>query len=198
MSTNWYFECHSHDPVIRSDGEFTQHTNDEHYKMAIQLANSRPLDFQLDGAIFKDNVSQHYGRNMISFLLQHPNCDLKIVNEYGKREDIPPTPMTVGMLMNRLSTMDPDTELVIYSQRGSGVLRAGGVIDPDSVDIIEEDDKGATVFSKPENVDWTEEAIRVDGRTKCEICGLTYKNHKSVTKHVPTLVRGCDGKLLKT
>lgn len=148
MSTWWYFECHSHDPIIRAQGEFTQHTDDEHYKLALELANSRPVEVDLDTAIFKDDSAEHYGRNMIWFLQQHPNCDLKIIDEYGNRKDIPPTPMTVRMLMNRLSELDSDLEVSIFSQKGTGVLRAGELTDPDSIDIIEEDDKGRAIFSR--------------------------------------------------
>lgn len=47
--------------------------------------------------------------------------------------------------------------------------------------------------------DWTDqEAFRASGAVICEVCGREYWKHAQVAKaEVPTLVRACDGRLLK-
>lgn len=45
---------------------------------------------------------------------------------------------------------------------------------------------------------WDEECIRAGGEVICEICRRPYWRHRQVAKkEVPTLVRACDGRLLK-
>lgn len=45
---------------------------------------------------------------------------------------------------------------------------------------------------------WEEPAIRASGEVICEVCGKPYWRHEQVAKaEVPTLVRACDGRLLK-
>ena len=45
---------------------------------------------------------------------------------------------------------------------------------------------------------WDEGAFRASGEVICIECGKEYWKHPQVAKdEVPTLVRGCDGKLLK-
>lgn len=44
---------------------------------------------------------------------------------------------------------------------------------------------------------WDEECVRASGEVICEECGKPYWKHAQVTKEVPTLVRACDGRLLK-
>lgn len=45
---------------------------------------------------------------------------------------------------------------------------------------------------------WEEESFRASGEVICEECGKEYWRHPQVAKaEVPTLVRACDGKLLK-
>jgi hypothetical protein len=48
-------------------------------------------------------------------------------------------------------------------------------------------------------VSWEdEEAFRASGEVICEVCRLAYWKHPQVAKEeVPTLVRACDGRLLK-
>ena len=44
---------------------------------------------------------------------------------------------------------------------------------------------------------WDEVCIRVSGEMECEECGRPYWRHPRVTDEVPTLMRACDGRLLK-
>ena len=87
MSTYWYLECLDHDPPIISDMEFTQHTNDDAFRAAIDLANSRPIgskDFT-----YNDSLRDYFDGNARRFLIQHPSCRLGLVNEYDKRQPLP-------------------------------------------------------------------------------------------------------------
>ena len=78
MSTYWYFECNSHTPALRSDDDFTQHTEDAAWKRALELARSRPLPMDSDGNDF-------VRPGVVWFLNAHPNCELSVVSEYGER-----------------------------------------------------------------------------------------------------------------
>lgn len=99
MSTYWYFECVSHDPPLRSGGEFTQHTDDSAFRTALTLAAARPLP--------EEGVWPEVGffeRQARSFLQQHPACRLGIVSEYGERREVvgadcstPSVPATDGV-----------------------------------------------------------------------------------------------------
>jgi hypothetical protein len=45
---------------------------------------------------------------------------------------------------------------------------------------------------------WEEECFRAGGEVICDICGKKYWKHPQPAKEeVPTLVRACDGRLLK-
>lgn len=45
---------------------------------------------------------------------------------------------------------------------------------------------------------WEEECFRAGGEAVCESCALPYWKHPQVAKEeAPTLVRACDGRLLK-
>lgn len=83
MSTYWYFECLSHDPPLVSDDEFTQHTDDSHFRHAIDMANNRPVGEWVDES---DDPSRNYfDSNARRFLRGHPTCALGLFNEYGHR-----------------------------------------------------------------------------------------------------------------
>lgn len=92
MSTYWYFECVSHDPVLTSDDEFTQHTNDVAFHLALELAAQRPLDNPPEEWWHDDELwySAYFERNARRFLQLHPACDLGLVNEYGERRPLSP------------------------------------------------------------------------------------------------------------
>ena len=45
---------------------------------------------------------------------------------------------------------------------------------------------------------WDEPCTRASGEVVCEVCGRAYWRHPQVAKEeCPTLVRACDGRLLK-
>lgn len=98
MSTYWYFECLSHDPPLRSDGEFTQHTEDEHYVHALELAAQRPLERPDDDWWYADENWHpfYYERQARWFLQSHPACALGLVNEYGDRRPLTPPARSTG------------------------------------------------------------------------------------------------------
>jgi hypothetical protein len=51
---------------------------------------------------------------------------------------------------------------------------------------------------RPDTEGWQdEECIRLSGEQECEICLLPFWKHPRVAKDAPTLVRACDGRLLK-
>lgn len=89
MSTYWYFECLSHDPPLRSDNEFTQHTDDEAFKRGLDLAAERALiqsALKLIGA--RVSVDDYFTNNALGFLRQHATCDVGAVDEYGERRGV--------------------------------------------------------------------------------------------------------------
>lgn len=87
MSTWYYFECLDHTPAIKSEGEFTQHTDDSYYKRGIELAMSRPLERKDDE--YDGSMTGHFETNARHFLIQHPTCNLGIIDEYGRRSSLP-------------------------------------------------------------------------------------------------------------
>ena len=92
MSTYWYFECLDHTPSIRSDSEFTQHTEDVYFDHAIDLALSRPL-VELE-TILATGTTRYFDANAREFLKRHPMCKLELVNEYGERRILPTSKFT--------------------------------------------------------------------------------------------------------
>lgn len=93
MSTYWYFECLGHEPTLSSAGEFTQHTDDRHFRAAIDLARNRPVALGDDDDQADDPLG-FFERNARSFLVQHPVCPLGLVNEYDEHRALPSTPST--------------------------------------------------------------------------------------------------------
>jgi len=100
MSTYWYFECLDHDPPLRSEDEFTQHTDDEWFRQAVAMASNRPvediddgywrmLSVRFGGMDSEEDMSRAYFTgNARRFLLRHPHCRLGLVNEYGERREL--------------------------------------------------------------------------------------------------------------
>jgi hypothetical protein len=84
VSTYWYFECMEHDPPLRSDEEFTQHTNDASFERAVALAWMRPL--VEDPEVFGSVAADYFERNAHAFLVKHPHCRVEMVSEYGVRQ----------------------------------------------------------------------------------------------------------------
>ena len=76
MSTYWYFLCMAHNPPLRSEGEFTQHTDDGAFREALRVAPLRCGDVA---------GRDPFGRNAARFFQEHPKCELGIESEYGER-----------------------------------------------------------------------------------------------------------------
>jgi len=92
MSTYWHFECLNHEPPIRSVDEFTQHTDDLHYRHAVALVDSRPVPRYADDESDLE-VDNYFDRNARRFLFGHPHCEIDAVSEYDDRR-----PLTIGGL----------------------------------------------------------------------------------------------------
>lgn len=91
MSTYWYYECADHDPPIRAREEFTQHTKDGHYWRGILLANSRPVErddsyWSFSGS-GEESAERYFSMQARGFLVDHPKCRLRVVNEYDEYAD---------------------------------------------------------------------------------------------------------------
>jgi hypothetical protein len=82
VSTSFYFECLAHDPHIQSD-EISQHF-DWYVEQALQWATGTkplPADPWATG-------THEFEVQAASFLLQHPRCPLRLVDEYGRHTSI--------------------------------------------------------------------------------------------------------------
>ena len=88
MSTWWYLECTSHDPVIQSPDEVEQHT----YGLPkIREVIARRATLTADSLEALGNgFNNYFERNAVRFLIQHPKCSLQLVSEYGDIETLPP------------------------------------------------------------------------------------------------------------
>ena len=87
MSTWWYLECMDHTPSLRSDDEVEQHTYGlpAIRELIAERGNTRAM------GLIRDN-GEYFQRNTARFLIRHPNCPLRLVNEYGGVEAIEDTP----------------------------------------------------------------------------------------------------------
>lgn len=83
MSTYWYLECTSHDPPLRSSDEVEQHTTG---LPAIRELVARRGDIAL--MCHTATYGTWFLRNASTFLIQHPECPLKFVNEYDKYAEV--------------------------------------------------------------------------------------------------------------
>lgn len=74
---------------------------------------------------------------------------------------------------------------------GDGIYRYKGVKDINTNPTLQ--------FEWVRAADWSdEECFRVSGEVECEECGEKYWRHPQVAKkEAPSLVRACDGRLLK-
>jgi hypothetical protein len=54
-----------------------------------------------------------------------------------------------------------------------------------------------TTTPSPATEWWEEECFRVSGEVECSECGHPYWKHPMVTSEAPSLVRACDGRMLK-
>lgn len=85
MSTYLYLECQNHDPPISSywqNGEVGQHLSDLKDVQGY-LANRESMvkAHELDAEFSR------YANTAAYFFAAHPNCEIKIVDEYGRYHD---------------------------------------------------------------------------------------------------------------
>lgn len=96
MSTELYLECRSHTPAL-SDGEQVGNNLDRDLDQLRMWLKNRGvlLHFvgvakQLDLDVF-DTVRDHdFYRHTLRFILEHPNCEIGIRDEYGKDHPLDP------------------------------------------------------------------------------------------------------------
>lgn len=79
MSTYIYLECIDHDPPLPAEGESGQHLYDLP-QLRTDVANREPL---VNAASEGMSTDDYFRRNTLSFLVRHPKCRLRIVDEYG-------------------------------------------------------------------------------------------------------------------
>lgn len=80
MSTWLYLRCESHDPPLENDGESGQHLYDLEQIWADIKHRDRIAAAYHDGMIPDD----HFRCNTAWFLAAHPNCQITVVDEYGR------------------------------------------------------------------------------------------------------------------
>lgn len=82
MSTWLYLECMDHDPPIRADSESGQHLSDlPQIRGDIAMRDKLVELYELTE---REWPSEHWRRNTVSFLAQHPKCHIRIRDEYGR------------------------------------------------------------------------------------------------------------------
>lgn len=79
MSTYIYLECTAHEPPIQASAESGQHLYDlprirEEIANRDTFAKANQLGASFD---------EYFTNNTAQFLAQHPNCPIRIVDEYG-------------------------------------------------------------------------------------------------------------------
>ncbi len=81
MSTYLYLECQDHKPPMRSDGEVGQHLSDlPHIRQEI---TERDLFVALARSEIDFSYDHHFTSNAARFFAQHPDCRIRIFDEYG-------------------------------------------------------------------------------------------------------------------
>lgn len=82
MSTYWFYQCHSHIPVIESD-EGINHGEEALFRLLEAWKNGElPKETDL-GQSVEISVTVWDKTDPFRFLLRHPECDIRIVSEYG-------------------------------------------------------------------------------------------------------------------
>lgn len=104
MSTYWYFQCLDHDPPVMSPEEFTQHTEDVYFWDAIKMASQRPLS----GGFREPVGDSYFAGNARAFLIEHPQCRLSLVNEYGEHRPLDTTKLE--MIERRIQLLVTEIE----------------------------------------------------------------------------------------
>lgn len=84
MSTYLYLRCDSHQPPIDSEHEAGQHLRDlEHIRQ--DVANRHAIADAIGrGMAPGGDTDLYFQESNRRFIIQHVNCDLKILDEYGR------------------------------------------------------------------------------------------------------------------
>ena len=84
MSTYIYLECLDHTPPIRAEDESGQHLYDLP-QLRADVANRDALV----AAYWDDmTMADYFRRNTIRFIVTHPKCRFRIVDEYGREHPL--------------------------------------------------------------------------------------------------------------
>lgn len=91
MSTYLYLQCDSHSPPLQSPHEVGQHLRD---LPRIREEISRRQDLyraHQNGYLgYETDYGGQFTHTLRTFLIQHPHCDLQIVDEYGDAHPLDP------------------------------------------------------------------------------------------------------------
>lgn len=91
MSTYLYLQCDSHTPPLQSPHEVGQHLRG--LPRIREEINRREDLYQahLHGYLgYESDYGGQFTHTLRTFLIQHPHCDLKIVDEYGDTHPLEP------------------------------------------------------------------------------------------------------------
>lgn len=82
MSNYLYLTCESHDPVLYSADEVSQHPHREIERVRQWVADREAL-----GRIFSEtcDLGEYFANNAMRFLRDHTNCRLGAIDEYGEQ-----------------------------------------------------------------------------------------------------------------
>jgi hypothetical protein len=89
MSTYLYVECHSHNPPLRAPSESGQHLYDLPQIRSLLRWTNQQMKDQLEKYQYEsyadgwDINSGYFFGNTAKFLVEHPECDIEIWDEYG-------------------------------------------------------------------------------------------------------------------
>ena len=88
MSTNVYLECISHTPVIDQE-EISQHLSAlpqiiDAFKKRDEMANAIQIFINLFHEVPYPSDYPDYDMKCARFFQRHPDCDIHVIDEYGK------------------------------------------------------------------------------------------------------------------
>ena len=84
MSTYLYLQCDSHTPPLQSPHEVGQHLRDlPRIREEINRREDLYRAHQHGYLGYESDYDSLFTRTLRTFLIQHPHCDLQIVDEYG-------------------------------------------------------------------------------------------------------------------
>lgn len=84
MSTYLYLQCNSHNPPLQSPHEVGQHLRD--LPRIREEINWRQILYRAhqNGYLgYESDYGSQFTNTLRTFLIQHPHCSLRIVDEYG-------------------------------------------------------------------------------------------------------------------